>query len=250
MPSSTFELRFGDRSVRAAQTTRLAELPSFLEELGLVSPQPTLVVVGGAGGLTGSALAHLRPLCSDVVVPLAAELGVAVVTGGTDSGVMRLLGRSRAALGVSFPLIGVAAIDTVQVPGRSPAGEDPAPLEPNHTCFVLVPGRTWGEESWWLAAVATRVAGGAPSATVVVNGGRITYEDVEHSLAAGRAVLVADGTGRTADQLAAAIRGEDTDQRAVELAASAPGLLQSVDVAPPATTAAFAGSLRALLGQR
>jgi hypothetical protein len=96
----------------------------------------------------------------------------------------------------------------VALPGE-PAGSDTAALEQRHTGFVLVPGDKWGEESPWLADVATRLADGKPSLTLVIEGGSITYDDVENSLARRRPVLVLAGSGRTAD----AIAGTATDQR-------------------------------------
>jgi hypothetical protein len=69
--------------------------------------------------------------------------GAAIVDGGTDSGVMRVMGRVRDATSASFPLIGVAAMGNVIAPGIR-AQPDAAELEPHHTHFVLVPGAVWG----------------------------------------------------------------------------------------------------------
>src|SRR5438876_8878179 len=73
---------------------RLADLESALIELGLDGGRPTIVVAGGAGGLAEPELDRLRPLFTELVLA-AARLGAAVVDGGTDAGVMRLLGRAR-----------------------------------------------------------------------------------------------------------------------------------------------------------
>jgi hypothetical protein len=81
-------------------------------------------------------------------------------------------------------------------------------LEPAHTDVVLVPGRNWGDESSWIDRVAVAIADGRPSATVLANGGAIAGADVERSLAQGRAVIVLVGTGRLADELAAAVTDE------------------------------------------
>jgi SLOG in TRPM, prokaryote len=92
---------------------------------------------------------------------------------------------------------------------------------------VLVPGAEFGEEAPWIARVATELAGGWPSVTVLVSGGKVAYTDVACSLRAGRPVLAIAGSGRTADQLASAVRGGPADERAVRLAAS--GLVEVVD---------------------
>jgi hypothetical protein len=66
-----------------------------------------------------------------------------------------------------------------------------------------------------------------------VNGGDITYLDVEHSVAAGRPVVVVAGTGRTADALARAVAGSPTasDGRAARIARS--GLVTAVQLEVP-----------------
>ena len=154
------------------------------------------------------------------------HLRAAAIDGGTCSGVMRLLGEARSSARSDFPLIGVAAAGTVTLPGGQPPRDDAAPLDPDHTHFVLVPGDEWGAEAHWIAQVATDLAGIRPSATVLVNGGEIAYSDVERSLDAGRPVLTVAGSGRTADQLAAAVHGRPADERAVALVK--PGLVQAV----------------------
>jgi hypothetical protein len=120
----------------------------------------------------------------------------------------------------------------VRLPGREAARDDAAELEPHHTDFVLVPGREWGAEASWIAWVASCLAGSAPSVTVLGNGGNIAYRDATLSLEAGRRVLVLAGSGRTADEIAAALRGEASDPRAHEIAAS--DLVSQVAVDDPA----------------
>jgi hypothetical protein len=242
--TSPFSLDFpGGGAARALEVADADELPGALTALGLVPPRPTVVVVGGAGGLDDAALRRLRSVFASGIVPVLERCGAAAVDGGTFSGVMRLLGETRSTLKAAFPLVGVVAAGTVIVPGRPvPSGAD-AVLEPHHTHFVLVPGNQWGAESPWIVQTAGVLAGGAPSVTVLVNGGEIAYTDVEGSLQAGRCVVVVAGSGRTADTLAAALAGTDTNARAQALVAS--GLIRSVPVDEPS---ALAGLLMAALG--
>jgi SLOG in TRPM, prokaryote len=204
--------------VRVAE---VGELRAALAALGVGSPRPVLVSVGGASGMSPEHLAVIGGLIRDHVLPVLERHGVAVVDGGTDSGVMRLFGQARAVTGARFPLIGVAAIGTVALPGE-PAGHDSAALEPRHTGVVLVPGDSWGAESPWLADVAARLADGKPSLTLVIDGGSITYDDVENSLARQRPVLVLAGSGRAADAIAGAAAGNGGagDARARRIAGS------------------------------
>jgi SLOG in TRPM, prokaryote len=204
-----------------ARVGQPSELPAALHGLDLGARRPVLVVVGGAGGMSPDHL-DVAGKALECIIPALDEWQAAIVDGGTDSGVMKVMGKLRQAAGGRFPLVGVAAEGTVVLPGR-PTRSDAATLEPHHTHVILVPGDTWGDESPWLSRVATAIADGEPSLTLVVNGGQITYDDIDHSLQANRPVLILAGTGRTADAIAAAARGESGDPKAARIAAS-PGV--------------------------
>jgi SLOG in TRPM, prokaryote len=64
--------------------------------------------------------------------------------------------------------------------------------------------------------------------TVLVDGGEITYADAAASVSAGRPVLAVAGSGRTADALTAAVRGEPSEEPARALAAS--GLVRELEL--------------------
>jgi len=183
------------------------ELPRALQELGFVRPQPTLVVVGGADGLSGTDRERVVPLIEKLTA-LAERRTAVVVDGGTDSGVMQLLGRARRRR-PSFALLGVAVADLAH-----------ASLEPNHSHVLLVPGAAWGDEVPWLTRTAGILAGDQPSLTVLVNGGEIAYADAAASIEEGRRVVVVAGSGRLADAVAAASRGQAEGSAARTLAAS------------------------------
>jgi SLOG in TRPM, prokaryote len=230
-----------------APVARVAEpgdVPATLKALGIVTGRPVLVVVGGADGMSPEHMAALAGAVGPVIQALG-DWGAAVVDGGTDAGVMRVIGQAYNTAGASFPLVGVAAEGTVIVPGARPA-PDADPLDPHHTQVVLVPGDTWGDESPWLSRVAAAIAGGRPSATLVVNGGEIAYADIEHSLEARRPVIVLAGTGRTADAIAAAAHGRDADPRAARIAAF-PGT-RVVPLGDPAALRSAIGSVLAPAG--
>ncbi|MGK5681977.1 hypothetical protein [Actinoplanes sp. URMC 104] len=216
------------------------DVPAAVASLGLGGPHPALVVVGGAGRM-GDERA-LAAVFDELIAPAVRAHRAIAVDGGTDAGVMRLLGRSRAA-GAPFPLVGVAAYGTVTYPGHEGVNPDSALLDGNHSHFVLVPGDTWGDEAAYLAAVASALAGDRPSVTVLANGGDISLADAEHSLAHRRPVLVLSGTGRSADRLAAAVTtpAHCRDERLAAIAGSP--LVRVVDVADRAAVAALLDEL-------
>jgi SLOG in TRPM, prokaryote len=221
MPMDVTLLEFGDgHAARVARPCQFADVASAVAGLGLRGRRPVLVVVGGAAGLDEADKKRLFTLFGHALLPIVASRQAVVVDGGTDSGVMQLLGRAKAEAEASFPLVDVAAEKKVILPGDGAEPGDRAPLERNHSHFVLVPGSSWGDESPWLSWVATEIAGSAPSATVLINGGEIAFQDVAHSPGAHRPVLAIAGTGRTADRIAAAVDGDHTDEQATQLAGS------------------------------
>lgn len=203
----------GPRLVQVPDGAGPADVPllrALLAAAGVPLDRPVVVLVGGAGGTAAPQARRCRELVGGVLVPVAAAAGACVVDGGTDAGVMAVLGRAWHAHGSPGPLVGVAAAGTLALPGPGPRPTDKtrptdtprAPAEPHHSHLVVVPGHAWGDEVPWLSAVAGAVAAGRPSVTVLANGGAIAYADVEASLDADRPVLVLAGTGRTADELA------------------------------------------------
>jgi hypothetical protein len=219
--------------IRIASTDEIA---AALDSAGLRPDRPVIVLVGGAGGMGEKEVETMAQVLRDEVVPVAERRDAVVIDGGTDSGVMQLIGRARSALGGRFPLIGVAAEGTVLVPGTGTSSPDAVELEPNHTLVLLVPGRQWGDEVRWMMDVTEVVAGRRSSVTVLMNGGQIAYSDVAASLGSGRPVVVLAGSGRAADAIAGARAGNGGDNRAVEIAASA--LTTVVDVGKAGMTAA------------
>jgi SLOG in TRPM, prokaryote len=228
----------GGRTATAVRVDQPSDLPAALAALGLHAPRLVVVLIGGAGLMDVRDLDRLRPVFERGLVPVAGRLGVVVIDGGTDAGVMHLIGRARTRAEATFQLVGVPAAGTVRFPGKHPrarrrwplkhlGARSRWPLDAHHPHFVLVPGAEFGYEAPWIARVATELADGWPSVSVLVNGGEISYTDVECSLHAGRPVLVVAGSGRVADQVASAVRGGPADERAVRLAAS--GLVEVVD---------------------
>lgn len=224
-----FRVTFANgQTAKAVQVQDPVILKDDLERIGLQPSRPILVVVGGASQMSESDFHRLQQLFVEVLAPIAEKLGAYVVDGGTDEGVMQLMGQARSQIAATFPLIGVAPDGKVAFPNHLGESDDTTPLEPHHTHFVLIPGSKWGEESPWIVRVATVLAAENPSLTVLLNGGEVTYLDARYSVIVGRIVIVVAGSGRMADQLAAAVRGEAADERVQELAKS--GLVKEVNL--------------------
>lgn len=226
----TFRLRFNDgHEADAVYVRDDGNLQVALQVINLQAPSSTLVIVGGAAGLSTDYLERLQGLFTDVVCPIAQALNLCIIDGGTDVGVMQLVGRARAKTGATFPLIGVVVEAKAILPNGIALSDDAAALEPNHTHFLLVPGQEWGDEASWIAQVAGSLAGGMPSATLLINGGNIALsQDVPNSVHSRRPVLVVAGSGRAADLLASALRGEPNSSEIQDIINS--GLIQAIDL--------------------
>lgn len=184
-----------------AMTAALREVTSEADLVDALGPAPAdgraLILLGGADATEPERFAALQAF----FVTLARhceQTGTTVVDGGTDSGVMRLIGDARAAIGGTFRLVGVAPAGAFKRPTRAGAAIAPAP---HHSVILRVPGSWFGDETRWLFMAADHVGGGS-AATIVVNGGRLTLDEAHQRLASGRAVIAVQGSGRAADQLA------------------------------------------------
>lgn len=218
----------------AAMASRISTVDSAEELVAALGPAATppraAILIGGADSASPDELRRLRRFF-ERLAKVAERSGTAIVDGGTDSGVMRLIGEARDALGGTFRLVGVVPRGTLDRPTRH---GDPVRLSPRHPEILLVPGSSFGDETAFLFGAADHLAGG-PATTVVVNGGRLTMDEARMRLDAGHPVVTLGGSGRTADALAA-----DPDLhasgklRVLALAATQRDILRAIDGGPEA----------------
>lgn len=192
------------RLVKANPADRIDDL---LAALTISPARAVMLVVGGADKVSDEIEEQCKPRLKQVfsraIVRAAVESGAVILDGGTQSGVMEWLGAGVASNGARIPLLGVAPANRVTYPGHEDgSGKDPAPLDPNHTHFLLAPGDTWGIETPWLIQAAEALSDGKPVLTVLVNGGPVAKSEVLESVRRGWPVLVIRGSGGLADQIA------------------------------------------------
>ncbi|MEO1147856.1 MAG: hypothetical protein AAFY26_19930 [Cyanobacteria bacterium J06638_22] len=224
-----FTLDFGQsRTARIIRPQTEADLPSAFAFLELPRPSPVVVLIGGASRLSPSDQQLVRSLFSQVLSPLAQSLGAIVIDGGTDVGIMQMMGCARHAQQATFPLLGIAPVGCVALPNQPLLNDDMVYLEPHHTQFLLIPGDKWGAEAAWIARVASLLAQKQPSVTVLINGGEVSWLDAQENVDEGRPLITIAGSGRTADALAKALDGNVTDARAQRIIAS--GLVQAIEL--------------------
>jgi len=184
---------------------------------------------------------RLTQLFSRGIARAASETGALIIDGGTKSGVMGLMGQGVAEREHKSILLGIAPARTVTYPTGPAEGSIPdgAPLDPNHSHFVLVDTERWGGETdtmfelakalqeltplkpvepertaWqrftdWLKEKLGRQPAGAskpkanvPIVMVLVHGGPIARNEVLRAVRRGWPVVVIEGSGDLADEIA------------------------------------------------
>lgn len=211
----------------------------ILNALGIEQPQALIMITGGAAGLDEALKSRLVQLFSRGIARAAADTGALIIDGGTQAGVMALMGQGVADRGRKSTLLGVTPAGKATYPG-GPAGgsiENGAPLDPNHSHFVLVQTDEWGGETETMYELAQALANrvldpprpaddGSPAqdgeeasparipvVTVLVNGGLIAKDEVLRSVRQGWPVIVIQGSERLADEIAALWKGKEKRRR-------------------------------------
>jgi hypothetical protein len=197
------EIVFPNNNVaKLVAASRGALMASLIESLGISPPKNLILLIGGADKLDEKLTSRLTQLFSRGIARAAADAEAVIIDGGTQAGVMQIMGQSIADRGRKRSLLGVAAAGKVTYPGGpSVASNDSAPLDPNHSHFVLVDGKEWGSETETLFELAA--AFNVPVLAILVNGGAIAKDELLQSVRRNWPVIVIEGSGRLADEVAA-----------------------------------------------
>ena len=178
-----------------------ARMASLIESLGISPPKNLILLIGGADKLDENLTSRLTQLFSRGIARAAADAEALIIDGGTQAGVMQIMGQSIADRGRKTSLLGVAPAGKVTYPGGTPVtGDDSAPLDPNHSHFVLIDGNEWGSETETLFDLAA--AFDVPVLAILVNGGAIAKDELLQSVRRNWPVIVIEGSGRLANEVA------------------------------------------------
>ncbi|KAK7104609.1 hypothetical protein V1264_019300 [Littorina saxatilis] len=200
----------------------------------LQCPELLISVTGGAKKFT--VLPRLSEILKDGLVRVAINTNAWIITGGTATGVMKLVGEavegyvtdSENGKKQQLVVLGIASWgfvaqrkklkDAERFPKKSPAQYEPqktveedkdAPLDKNHTHFILVDngsvGKAGGEiefRSRLEKCIADAGNQQVPSVLIVVEGGVNTLKTVNETLERNIPVVVIGKSGRAADFIA------------------------------------------------
>ena len=199
---------------KAMRVRKDVDPETVMRVLGFIQPQACIFISGGAGLMSDEDKQLIKEIM-DEVANFAQEHNAIIVDGGTESGVMQMIGDSRQRAHHTFPLIGVAPLGKISYPGYKNKNEE-AFLEDSHSHFVLVDGKQWGDESDIIVRLTNSLgkAHKKPSVGILINGGKLAMHEVYLASTTDMKIpmLVLEGSGRAADEISTAFRTGQTQR--------------------------------------
>lgn len=186
--------------------------------LGIQAPRNVILIAGGASAMGKESDDELFPLLMNGIVRPATSLDALILDGGTQTGVMALIGLGVAQQQHRPTLLGVAANGMVLYPGKTTGtNEGAVPLDPNHSHFILVEADTWGQETRTMYELVQFLSRGHASVAILVNGGEIARKEALYNVHQGRPLIIIEGSGRAADEIAHAMHNTAYASSSAEL---------------------------------
>lgn len=195
------------RLVYAEEGTQGEEV---LGALGLSVGFPVVLLIGGADSLGPGLARRIGQLLEGAMAEAAGSADAMVVDGGTQSGVMALMGRAASLQGQGRRLIGVSPAGRVSYPDGPQVEGEAAPLDPNHGHFVLAPSDDWGGETETMFELVDAISVGHPVAVLLAGGGGVATEELRVAALRGYPIVVLAATGGLSDRLVEALTAGST----------------------------------------
>jgi hypothetical protein len=196
-----------------------AQVDGMASVLGIQAPGNVILIAGGASAMGKESDNELFPLLMNGIVHPATSLDALILDGGTQTGVMALIGLGVAQQQHRPTLLGVAADGMVLYPGKTTGtNEHAVPLDPNHSHFILVETDTWGQETKTMYELVRFLSREHASVAILVNGGEIARKEALYNVRQGRPLIIIEGSGRTADEIAHAMHDAAFSSSYAELA--------------------------------
>lgn len=237
MPAAprTLTLRFTDhQQALAVIAPPGVEVSQVIQSLQLSSDRKVILIAGSASDLEEPVSNRVSDLFDAGLANVLDSTSV-VIDGATAGGIIDPLGQSNPIHEKQPVLLGVAPLEKVRLPETQVEGESRHALEPNHTHFVLVETNTWQGatrmffdlaellsarplthpgDHYELPSTAPR-----PRLVMLLIGGsptNVSLDEAEACVRRGWPLIVVEGTGRLADQIAGAHRAKERLERLPE----------------------------------
>lgn len=196
-----------NRTATAVLPTATATAKEIVDALNLPAYSSVLFLIGGADSVAEKLRPRVSQLLGRGIARAAIVVNALIIDGGTQAGVMEMMGEGVAARGYKTSLLGVAPSKLVRLPGST--GTDGVPLDPNHSHFVLVPGDAWGSEtSTIFKLIAELTTNKQPAVALIVGGGAVSKTEVLQAVRQNIPLIVVDGSGGIADEIAKASKSK------------------------------------------
>ena len=215
--NTLFTIAFeNDNNAQAMRVVHDVDPNWVLQQFELVKSKPAIFITGGASLMSEEDTKRTADIIQ-AVADFAQEHGATIIDGGTESGVMQMVGDARRKHDYTFPLIGVCPLGKISYPGYTNPNEE-AFLEDSHSHFVLVDGEEWGSESEVIVNMTHAIAGNneRPAIGILINGGNISKQEVYLAISKEVPMLVLEGSGRFADEVATAFKTGNANQRILQ----------------------------------
>src|SRR5258708_26860426 len=175
--------------------TRITDL---LHTLDIQQPDAVIIIAGGASEMDEQVHPDQVRLFTRGIAQIAASARALIIDGGTQAGVMAIIGQAVAGQQRRPTLFGVAPAGSVAYPGKPTrmSGGEGEPLDPNHSPFVLVETDEWGGETETMYELAEALSTGRPSVAVLINGGPIAKNRGFYQMCQKRRHPLLRGRGR------------------------------------------------------
>lgn len=251
-PINSSEINFDNgRSARVVLPGKTDSAAAILEALNLKDRKTVILILGGADNLSEEIRPKLKHWFGRGIARAATQMNAVIIDGGTNTGVMSLMGEGVADHFYQTPLIGVAPRQLVddQSDGQEGDIEKKKKLEPNHSHFVLVEGASWSSKSPIMFDLfdelkkneqpknetqGNDVASGLngksskspgkdekpaklPTVAILAGGGQTTRMEVLCAVRKKITIIVLEGSGGLADEIVAAIKDEKLRDKDLDL---------------------------------
>jgi len=191
-----------NREAKALFPSAGATGQEIVKALEVKLPKPVILIIGGADSVDEKVSSKLIQLFGRGIARAAAGLNAVIIDGGTEAGVMKMMGQGVADRGFKSTLIGVAPLGLVSYPGSAGVGK--TPLDPNHSHFVLVEGKEWGSETGVIYKLVSALALKGPKVVLLAGGGAVSKEESLLAVRQNLPLIVIEGSGGLADEIAKA----------------------------------------------
>jgi TRPM family ion channel/conflict system pore-forming effector with SLATT domain/uncharacterized protein DUF4231 len=181
-----------------------------------IKPESAILLFGGASrslDISSTSVSILYQIL-DNILQYAFDNNAIIIDGGTKSGIMEIVGQRASELEQSKKpvLLGVAPADLVSLSKSTRQVDDDdddedekykVSLDPNHSHFVLVDGKRWGDETAKLFEIAMAFANyDIPVVAFLAGGGEISKKEMLFCVKQSWPIIVIKKTGYLADEIA------------------------------------------------